>query len=250
MFRLYRSLATTIIFSIFSLGAITIGSVISLLISLVVFNPRKRQLILRAVVKGSFISILNISRFLGILKINYKKLASKNKFSHHVIIANHPTLIDYLIIISLVSTNTNVMVANKLNNSFMNMLIKKLGYISNDACVENFSKILDEQDNILIFPEGTRTKDPSKLKFLRGAANFALRNNMLVTPFYIKCSEPFLSKGFYIWQSPQKVPIFTIEQGDDLDPLELISEQSPLPVQIREFNQYLENLYINELNKD
>ena len=115
-----------------------------------------------------------------------------------------------------------------------------MGYISNNIDIKNISDILKTDDNILIFPEGTRTQATNNIKFLRGAVNFSLRNNMPVVPVFIHCSEPkFLSEKFISWIAPKTEPIFSVIHGEIIYPQNYIKSNDALPIQIRNFNSYL-----------
>ena len=130
------------------------------------------------------------------------------------------------------------MVADKLKNSFMKRIINNMGYISNNIDIKNISDILKKDDNILIF------QATNNIKFLRGAVNFSLRNNMPVVPVFIHCSEPkFLSEKFISWIAPKTEPIFSVIHGEIISPQNYIKSNDALPIQIRNFNSYLENLY-------
>lgn len=244
MYRLYRSLTTVFMFLVFSLGAIVLGSFINMLIGIFVKNPRRRQLLLRIITQKSFSIFLWMCAILSVFKVKYENFNNLKTLKNHVIISNHPTLVDYIIIFSHLNNHTNVMVADKLKNSFMKMIINNMGYISNNIDIKNISDILKTDDNILIFPEGTRTKATNNIKFLRGAVNFSLRNNMPVVPVFIHCSEPkFLSEKFISWIAPKTEPIFSVIHGEIIYPQNYIKSNDALPIQIRNFNSYLENLY-------
>ena len=80
----------------------------------------------------------------------------------------------------------------------MRGVIKRTGYISNenpqellDECSQTFKK----GNNLIVFPEGTRTEPNSRLKFKRGAANIALRCRVPVTTVLIKMTPATLTKG-------------------------------------------------------
>ena len=217
MYRLYRSLTTVFMFLVFSLGAIVLGSFINMLIGIFVKNPRRRQLLLRIITQKSFSIFLWMCAILSVFKVKYENFNNLKTLKNHVIISNHPTLVDYIIIFSHLNNHTNVMVADKLKNSFMKRIINNMGYISNNIDIKNISDILKTDDNILIFPE---------------------------VPVFIHCSEPkFLSEKFISWIAPKTEPIFSVIHGEIIYPQNYIKSNDALPIQIRNFNSYLENLY-------
>ena len=159
MFRLYRSIATVFVFLMFSVGAVTLGTVVNLIIELIVRNKDKKQQILRYLVKKSFQFIVRICSIFSVFKVKFRNIDLLEQKHGYVIISNHPTLADYLILYSRLNNSTTVMVADKLNRTFMRKIICNMGYVSNNIDAEKITTILSDSDNILIFPEGTRTRN-------------------------------------------------------------------------------------------
>lgn len=159
MFRLYRSIATVFVFLMFSVGAVTLGTVVNLIIELIVRNKDKKQQILRYLVKKSFQFIVRICSIFSVFKVKFRNIDLLEQKHGYVIISNHPTLADYLILYSRLNNSTTVMVADKLNRTFMRKIICNMGYVSNNVDAEKITTILSDSDNILIFPEGTRTRN-------------------------------------------------------------------------------------------
>ena len=248
MFRLYRSIATVFVFLMFSVGAVTLGTVVNLIIELIVRNKDKKQQILRYLVKKSFQFIVRICSIFSVFKVKFRNIDLLEQKHGYVIISNHPTLADYLILYSRLNNSTTVMVADKLNRTFMRKIICNMGYVSNNVDAEKITTILSDSDNILIFPEGTRTRNSKYLKFHRGAVNFSIRNQMPIIPIFIKCSEPtFLSDKFFNWKAPETIPVFSISVGNVIDYRNLINTNEPTSIQIRKLNNYLEKLYNREI---
>ena len=69
----------------------------------------------------------------------------------------------------------------------------------------------------MIFPEGTRTVPGQPMQMQRGAANVALRGARVLTPVFITCDPPTLSKNLPWYRIPPRRPTFTLRAGDDID---------------------------------
>ena len=71
--------------------------------------------------------------------------------------------------------------------------------------------------DLIIFPEGTRSRPGKALKFRRGFANIALLAEARIQPVTIDCCPIMLSKGDPWWKIPQKRSHFRVTVGDCLD---------------------------------
>ena len=91
MFRLYRSIATVFVFLMFSVGAVTLGTVVNLIIELIVRNKDKKQQILRYLVKKSFQFIVRICSIFSVFKVKFRNIDLLEQKHGYVIISNHPT---------------------------------------------------------------------------------------------------------------------------------------------------------------
>ena len=167
-----------------------------------------------------------------------------NSFNGSLIVANHPTLLDYVILTSKLSVNTCSMVKRKLLDTFMRPIIKHLDYVNNEDSIELITNKTDQGEDILIFPEGTRTKDFNNVSFVRGVANLACRKGLKVVCLHIYCDDQgYLNRGFYSFKAPSKIPTYYIEYIDTLDSKYFVENESRLPIAARKFNEHLEKFY-------
>ena len=100
-------------------------------------------------------------RFLQVLKLEVdpqlkKRLATESLF----ICASHPTLIDVVILHSLIE-NANCIVKAALRESFaLSSPVRAANYIANDSgseLIEACAASLARGDTLVVFPEGTRS---------------------------------------------------------------------------------------------
>jgi 1-acyl-sn-glycerol-3-phosphate acyltransferase len=88
-----------------------------------------------------------------------------------MIIANHPSLIDVVLLIGLVR-NANCVVKQSLwQNPFTRSPVRCRQYISNDGSVDmldNAAGALRGGQTLIIFPEGTRTRRAQPPPFIAG----------------------------------------------------------------------------------
>lgn len=144
-------------------------------------------------------------RFVGVVKVSTKNVQLFQNLQGKVIIANHPSLVDVVVLISLVR-NANCVVKQSLwNNPFTRGVLRNSGYISNsdpDGLIDDCKASLQQGHNLIIFPEGTRTRPGETLSFQRGAANIALRSNAHFLMSLIRVTPPGLTKGWPWYRVP------------------------------------------------
>ncbi len=164
---------------------------------------RTRFLIYRAF--GGFVRLLG---FLGVCRIEFENRAALAECRGRLIVANHPSLIDVVI---LMSTNPRIqcIVKHQLSrNLFLRGVVKWADFIRNDLdsdeLFDRCSEAIDEGSNLLIFPEGTRTVPGRPISLQRGFANIAIFTRASIQIVVIDCDQPFLCKGHPWYRSPRK----------------------------------------------
>lgn len=248
-FRFIRTINTFIAYLFFIIGSLIQGIVVYSLILLTTNSGTKRQRALRKSVKYSFKFFIWLCKILHVYNVNFKELKNLNDDKRMVVIANHPSLIDYVIIMSVMNVSTSVMVKESLTQTFMKYVINNLGYFHNKAESYKIDDIISRDGSVLIFPEGTRTKNFNKIHFVRGAANIALRKNMSILPVYINCDvKDYLSASFFSFSVPSNVPTFTVEVGDFIEVSEYLENCKTVAIAARHLTQDLEQKYQNYIN--
>ncbi len=175
---------------------------------LLVWNSEKRKRLARLSVHHTFRFFVWMMESLGIYDLQVSNLPDEQSARGKVLIANHPTLIDVVILISLFK-NADCIVKNSLwRNPFIGGVVRGTGYISNgdpDGLIQDCGESLSKGNVLIIFPEGTRTKPGSRElnKFQRGAANIASRCNANFLPATLDVKPDFLHKNVQWYQVPE-----------------------------------------------
>lgn len=123
-----------------------------------------------------------------------------------VVIANHTSLLDVLLMLSL--TDRMVLVGKKwvANNIFFGRIAKAMGIITVEEGVENFFPTLrsyvEQGYSVGIFPEGTRTIDGEVGRFHRGAFYVAEELHLPIRPVVLQGFLQALSKTPYFVGRP------------------------------------------------
>ncbi len=259
----YRRLCILAVFGLFGGGALFYGLPCFLFIALRVRDGRERVLRLRAAVRSGLRFLVRVCVFLDVIRCafldpGYGRIAEEELGraaaaedaapGGRVIVANHPSLIDYILLISYLGTGTCVLVKHNLTRTFMRFVIRRLGYRSNESSLEEIEEVLANGDDLLIFPEGSRTRGGA-IAFKRGAANVACRMNLPVVPVFIYCSVPgYLSRGFLDAAPPARVPRFYVMAGEPVPPDAGPDDAGrPAAVRARRLNARLEELYAGKI---
>ena len=166
----------------------------------------------------------------------------------HAFIAapNHTSLWDVVFIIARLPFAVCIMKKQILQNIVLGGGARLAGYIANDSIslmIRNASKSLGEGGQLLLFPEGTRTKpDACWINPIKGGcAIIAMHSQVPVYPIFIRSNTRFLQKGWPLWRRP----VFPIRMRFDLgEPL--IPEPGESP---QSFTARLAKVYEQELSK-
>lgn len=248
--RLWRVVATGFCFAMFGIGGLGIaGATVPLLI--LIPGRHRRQYLTRELVHYCLrlhVALMRITGAIGCVIHGREKLARGGL----LILANHPSLIDVVMLMSLVHRPDCIVKAALWRNPFTWGPVSLTGFISNASgpeLVEAGLASVRSGNNLIIFPEGTRTVPGQRSTFQRGAANIACRGDLAITPVIITRSETFLTKGQPWYKVPPRKPIFELTVLDDLPlPSQIIgSNESALSA--RRLTEYLENYFYREVEQ-
>lgn len=249
----WRVGATGFSFASFGLGGVVIGGVIAPLVSFSTQNPVLRQHRAQKVIKYSFKGFTEMMVKLGIMSYEVEGLEQLENSRQELVIANHPTLIDVVILIGLMEKANCVVKEALWSNLCTQGPVRSAGYILN-AGSEQFIqdcvlRLKEEQAaSLLIFPEGTRTaKDQVLNDFQRGAANIAIRANVPIRPILIKCTPSTLTKNEKWYHIPTEPFHIQIKVLDAISVEDILEDTSVSPKQVRQLNQKLQQFFNQEL---
>jgi 1-acyl-sn-glycerol-3-phosphate acyltransferase len=161
-----------------------------------------------------------------------------------LIVANHPTLIDVCFLLGFTPTASCIVKAGHFNNLITRGAVNGAGYIPNaptDEMIHAAEAALQAGETLLMFPEGTRTVPGKPMAMQRGAANVALRAARVLTPVFIDCDPPTLSKNLPWYRIPPRRPKWTLRVGEDIN-LDAY-RGTPLPLASRKLNADLAGLF-------
>lgn len=210
----WRRFATGLCFVVFGIGGLVMSLTALPLLKLRAYGePNRQQQMAKHMVQKTFRFFIGFMRFTGVFNFDFPAREQLQHCRGQVIIANHPCLIDIVALISFVPNADCVVKAHLWHNPFMRGVIKSSGYISNgdpDGLIRDCQHSLAQGNNLIIFPEGTRTEPGQAFKFQRGSANLALRTNSDLVALQIACDPITLIKNEPWYCAPQHKPTLRI----------------------------------------
>ncbi len=235
--------ATGLCFLVFGLGTFVLGILVLPVIRLLSLERMRGHRVARAVVGGGLRCFVAFMRGVGVLRYEFSGRERLGR-PGQLIVANHPTLIDVAFLLGFSPTTSCIVKAGHLRNVITRGAVIAAGYIPNaptEDMIYAAEAALNAGETLLMFPEGTRTVPGQPLNMQRGAANVALRAARVLTPVFITCDPPTLSKNLPWYRIPPRRPKFTLRVGDDID---LAAYRgSPVPIASRRLHADLEALF-------
>ncbi len=134
-----------------------------------------------------------------------------------IITANHPSLLDGLMIAARLPRSCCIMKASLMRNPFLGAGARLARYICNDqpiAMVKGAVADLRSGGQLIIFPEGTRTVGGPLNSFQPGMTLIAKLAAAPVQTVFIETRSPYLSKGWPIWRKPPLPIVFHVRLGE------------------------------------
>ncbi len=193
--RRFRSVLSGFCFTVFGVCSFGFGMALLPPFFLLPEIPRRRLAVaLNRVLWKSFSALMVALRMISIHWKNPEVLESARGA---VIVANHPSLIDVVLLLAMTPRPVCVVKGALSRNVFMKHVVR-IAHLGNDMPPEEFfakAKVLLKRGfNIIIFPEGTRTDPDTKPVFHRGAAQLALIAGAKIVPVQIRVSPRILGK--------------------------------------------------------
>jgi len=247
----YRIVFKVISFIIFGLASLLLVFPI-MPVFLLIFRPVENfRKTTRRFVSFFFRFFISFMTFTGVVELKtadrdfFKNLKSK------IVVANHPSLLDVVMIISLIP-NADVIVQGDYRNTVIGGVIRLL-YILNTLNFEEMAAACKESlakgNCLVIFPEGTRTRRDGEMRLKKGAARISLLTGTEIVAAHIGGTdkyglgkkEPFLSFN----HTDKYIYIITLQKI--INPKEF--EGLEMHRAVRRLNERLLDIFKNPVNK-
>jgi len=160
-----------------------------------------------------------ISALIPIWKIEIEGREKALNGSVYVIISNHQSILDILLINCLRYRFKWISKIENMNLPVLGWYLRMAGYITvNRGNEDSKAEMLEKSDqclrqgiSIMIFPEGTRSVDGEIGFFKRGAFQLAIRNSVPILPVVIDGTTSILPKHGLIFRGGYNVKIKVLD---------------------------------------
>lgn len=243
--RLVSLLSYTLAFCLFWISTALLSVLVRLAPPL-----RRRPRIARRIVSGLLRAFCSVIRVLGVIKVRVSG-NERAPVGPCVIAANHPTLIDALVLMSVFPSAICVVKGELAASRVLRPLIEALGHlvVTDATLISNCVTAVERGGAVLVFPEGTRSRPGEVGPLRRGAATISLRSGAPLLPVVVRATPPTLGKGQRWRELPAAMVDLEIRVCYPLPPLDGRNGEDER-VAARRLTEQLEALFRNELRTD
>lgn len=248
---LWRVLATGLCFVLFGFGGLVLSLIVFPIQRVFVSDQRYRKRLARKTVHYTFKFFIALMSWLRIFRFSLEAAKGLKAIDGHLVLANHPSLIDVVVLISMIPNADCVVKTHLFRNIFLRGAVGGAGYISNSdpqRLLEDCEASLNEGNNLIIFPQGTRTTPGESLRFQRGAANIAVRCHAKVTSVVLTVNPTTLTKHEPWYKIPSARAHFSATLIDQTPSIPE-NDRSQMSIKVRHYNRTLEQFFTKELRK-
>ena len=184
-------------------------------------QPAHARLVGRFFIHQLFRRVFILTGWLNMLKVDAGALDALADEGPLIIAANHPSVLDALLLISRLENLNCIMKASVLDNLLLGPGARLAGYIRNDAprrMLRLAAAELKRGGQLIVFPEATRTVAAPVNEFKGGFASIARHAHVPIQTVFIETNTPFLSKGWSVLRKPDHCPMtFRLRLGKRFD---------------------------------
>ena len=194
-YTLIGLLRTVLLFCLFCIGCLFIQAVIWIMYLIPIHSSRKKQFVCR-LIRFTCRGILLIATF---VRKEYINETNESFQRPAIIIANHQSFIDILVLLSL--SSRIVMVTNHWvwHSPFFGAIIRYVDfyYIGEgyEQYLEKMRAKVEQGYSIAIFPEGTRTYNGQMKRFHKGACYLAQELQLDILPIVLYGNNKIIAKA-------------------------------------------------------
>lgn len=238
----WRQLATGFSFAVFGIAGLVFAPILLPLVRLGGGDKRDVRVRAQWVVSRWFRTFSHLMRLVGVIdwKIDgAEKLTSQGR----MIIANHPTLIDVVLLLGYVPQVDCIVKQALFENWFTRAPVTWAGYVSNSTAtqlVADCTARLQQGRSLLVFPEGTRTVPGEPMRMANAAARIALQSGAEILPVTITCEPMTLTKGLPWYRVPSRRAQLRLKVGTPYRADSFLNEAPSLTIAARRLSRHWE----------
>lgn len=209
-----------------------------------VFGKRIPAAAGQGLIRGLFSNWLKWSIRLGVFEISIPEKEKLRNLRGTIIAPNHPSLLDAVLILSIVPHTVCIMRAGLINSPFLGGAARLADFVTNDggpSLIRQGVAKIAAGENILIFPEGTRTLNVAVNHFKNGFALIAAKSGAPIQTIFIERESPYLSKGYPLMKRTRLPFRYRVHFGEAVKVQPGESAQQVSATLEEYFHEHLEN---------
>jgi len=179
--------------------------------------PRERgKRIGRAGISFGYAAFWWLARRSGLLRMDASALDALATERGLIVAANHPSLLDALMLVARLPRSVCIMKASLMRNPFLGPGARLAGYVhgeSGAAIVRLAVRELRDGGQIVMFPEGTRSTRRPMNPLRPGFTTIAKLAPAPVQTVFIETASPYLGKHWPLWRLPPLPIEFRVRLG-------------------------------------
>ncbi|MEO7937294.1 MAG: lysophospholipid acyltransferase family protein [Burkholderiaceae bacterium] len=159
----------------------------------------------RRAIAATFALYLRLLAALCACRFDLSELDALRDAGPLIIAANHPSLLDAVLIVSRLPNAVCVMKSSLMDNLLFGSAARLARYIRNDNALQmigNSREALQAGAQLVMFPEGTRTRQFPLDPLSPTLAMVARRSGAPVQTVLLEFSSPYLGKAWRLWRKP------------------------------------------------
>ena len=203
------------------LGLMSLGwNLVALLLYPLLSRPRGRR-VGRATIAWGYGVYWRFAELTGMMVLRAEALDGLRDEPGLIVVANHPSMLDALMLVARLPRSACVMKASLMRNPFLGPGARLARYLRNDTpsgLVRLAVDDLRQGGQLVLFPEGTRTTRRPINPFRPGFTLIAKMAGSPIQAVFIDTDSPYLGKGWPLWKLPPLPIVFHARLGRRFEP--------------------------------
>lgn len=209
---------------VFGLGLLALGCLLSLPLFLLLLGlpSQVQQRAARRLIRLGFSLYLRLLQLVCQVRLDLHELeALRHLRQPLIVVANHPSLLDAVLLLSVLPNASCVLKAGLLHNPLFGIGARMAGYVSNEdprQMIVDSTRRLHDGAQFILFPEGTRTTDFPLNPLSSACILLSKQSHVPLQAVILEFSTPYLGKDWGLLRPPELPLRIRARLGRRFDP--------------------------------